>query len=285
MKESVEKKFAAPFGSGSYQLNYREWGDASNPDVLFCAHGFSRNCHDYDAFASRLSNQYRIICPDFPGRGKSDWLPVEAYAYPTYVGSSLALLRHLGISKVDWLGTSMGGIVGMFLAATPSSPIQKLVLNDVGPFFSREVMLSIAQYTGNDERFKDLSEAEAYYRLHYSAWIDLPREEWQRIALYSTEQLPDGSLRHAYDPNISAPAKANLDSLKDADIWPVFEAIQCPILVVHGETSPVLTADVVEQMKKRGKSVQAIDIHGVGHAPALRLPSEIAPVTSWLLQK
>jgi pimeloyl-ACP methyl ester carboxylesterase len=282
MTEPIEKQITVPFGEGSYTLNFVEWGDAANPDVLFCAHGFTRNGRDFDRIGASLQHRYRVVCIDFPGRGKSGNLPPEAYMPQNYVPAVMALLQYLGIAKVNWLGTSMGGIVGMVLAANPAlNLVRKLILNDVGAVFHREGIVSVAMSSGNGERFQDLQEAERYFRDRYAAWGPLPDEEWRHIALHSTHRA-DGGYELAYDPNIAAVAKKNRDQLKDMDIWPVFEAIQCPVLVLHGKLSQMLTDDDVEQMKARGKQVTAVDFPGIGHTPPLRTAAEIELIESWL---
>ncbi|CAN5363150.1 alpha/beta hydrolase [soil metagenome] len=283
MLQPREQQIAVAFEDGSYPLNFLEWGDASNRNVLFCAHGFSRNSHDFDRVAESLHRDYRIICPDYPGRGKSGWLRAEAYSYQTTVAASLALLRHLEIDKVDWLGTSMGGVIGIMIGAQPESPIQKLVLNDVGPYFSKEALRSVAEYTGNDERFKDLAQAELHLRELYAAFGELPDAEWEHITRHAVSLRDDGTFGLAYDPNIAAVAKQYIDVLQDVEIWPLFEAVACPVLVMRGAISQVLSAEVVEQMKLRGKRVKAVEIPGVGHAPALRVASELAILKAFLL--
>jgi pimeloyl-ACP methyl ester carboxylesterase len=210
-------------------------------------------------------------------------LPAEAYTYPNNVMAAMTFLGALGLKQVDWLGTSMGGIVGMMIASNPAvSPIRKLVLNDVGPVFRREELIRIATYAGNGEIFGDLQEAESYFRNVFKEWGQMPDEEWAHVARHGTQLLPDGKYRLAYDDNIVAIAKKNIEAMLDMEIWALFEAVQIPMLVIHGQNSRLLTQDDVEQMKQRGKNVTAIDIPNVGHVPPLRSVEQIEMVEAWL---
>ncbi|MGZ3158472.1 MAG: alpha/beta fold hydrolase [Burkholderiaceae bacterium] len=277
-----EIKFLSQCPPRPHQIFYKEWGNNSNQNALFCAHGLTRNCGDFDYFCSRMESQYHIICPDMPGRGQSDWLAKDEYHYSVYMADAGTLIAKLGAKKLDWVGTSMGGLMGMILASQPNTPIRKLVINDVGPFASRESQINIGKYAGNDERFTTFEEVLAYFKNLYSAWGNVPEEQWQSVAKQSSRILQDGTYALAYDPAIVAPLKGNVEALQDISIWPVFEAIQIPILLLHGAESTILPATLVEEMKQRNKNLEVIDFPGIGHAPSLMEDYQVNLVRDWL---
>jgi pimeloyl-ACP methyl ester carboxylesterase len=265
-----------------HHIFYKEWGDVHNANALFCAHGLTRNSGDFDYFCSRMESQYHIVCPDMAGRGQSDWLNEGEYHYTVYMSDAAALIGQLGTKKLDWIGTSMGGLMGMILASQPNSPIRKLVLNDVGPLATRESQINIAKYAGNDERFSTFDEIVAYFKNLYASWGNVPEAQWINVAKHSSKLLDNGTFALAYDPAIIAPIKVNQDAIEDINIWPMFEAIQIPMLLLHGAESTVVPAALVEEMKQRNKNLEVVDFPGIGHAPSLMEDYQVNLVRDWL---
>jgi pimeloyl-ACP methyl ester carboxylesterase len=266
---------------GFYRLAYREWGDKHNPRVLLCVHGFSRLGRDFDDVARALSRQYRVICPDMPGRGDSDWLDHKMdYVPPTYVAACSTLIARLGVERVDWLGTSMGGVVGMSMASLPGAPIARMIINDVGPFIPKAALDRIASYTGTDPRFADLAEAEAMFRRTAAPFGITRDEHWRKLTEISVRPAEGGKLRLHYDPGIAIPSKAG--PIVDASFWPVWDAIKCPVLVLRGADSDLLLPATAKEMTERGPKAELVEIPGCGHAPALMEESQIAIIRDWL---
>lgn len=277
-----EIKYLSQCPPRPHHIFYKEWGDSSNPNALLCAHGLTRNSGDFDYLCRKMEDQYHIVCPDMPGRGQSDWLAKDEYHYTVYIADAIALIARLGAKKIDWIGTSMGGLMGMILAAQPNTPIRKLVINDAGPAMSRETQISIGKYAGNDDRFNTFEEVVAYFKNLYSTWGKISDEHWINLARQSSRQLPDGIFSLAYDPAIVAPLKENLDALQDVSVWPIYEAVQIPMLLLHGTESTILSSNLVEEMKQRNKNLEVIDFPGIGHAPSLTEESQVELIRTWL---
>lgn len=271
-------------GGAVLRLAYTEWGVASDARAVLCVHGLTRNGRDFDVLAAALAGERRVICPDVVGRGKSDWLADSAgYANPAYVGHLLAFLNHLGIATVDWIGTSMGGLIGMLAAALAESPVRSLLLNDIGAVLPRAALERIGAYAGADPSFDDKAGIEAYLRETYAGFGPLTDEQWRHMAEISARPKPDGRFGLAYDPAIgdafeSAPPKA------DVELWPLWDALSCPVMVLRGETSDVLPADAAAEMTTRGPTARLVEFAGVGHAPALMSDDQIAVVRDWLAE-
>lgn len=266
--------------STPYRMAYHQWGDQDNPRVLVCVHGLARNGRDFDFLARELSEDYRVICPDIVGRGVSDWLPEDlGYEIPLYFEHVQALLAELQLSKIDWLGTSMGGILGMLLASLPDSPVQKLVLNDVGIHIPSQSLQRIAQYIG-DYRFDSLEAVEAYMRRTYRAFQDLGDQQWQHLAQYGHRIDSEGHFHLHYDPRIVEAFTASQDD--DIDLQPYWLQVKCPQLLVWGQTSDLLEAGTVERMQQLNPQLDVLPVADTGHAPALMMPAQIQPVCDWL---
>ena len=266
------------------RMAYTDWGDIDNPRLLICVHGLTRCGRDFDTLAEALADDYRVICPDIIGRGLSDWLDDPAgYGIPTYAQHMLALLAALGAAKVDWLGTSMGGLIGMALAAQPDSPIQRLILNDVGPEISGPSLARIAQYVGRDERWDSLEEAMAQQSQALAPFGQLSPAQWHRILLPGLVQDAQGRWRTRYDPRIALSLRAISDANQNADLWPLYEAITCPTLAIHGANSDLLTAEVWLAMATRGPRATLAEVPDVGHAPTFLDETQIAIVRDYLL--
>lgn len=267
---------------GFHRVTYYEWGDAENPRVVVCAHGLTRNGRDFDTLARALAPQFRVVCPDVAGRGQSQWLVhKQDYGYLVYLADMAAVVARTGADQVDWIGTSMGGLIGMMLAAQPETPIQRLLVNDVGPFIPRAALERLAQYVGKAPSFATLGELEQYLRIVMAPFGALTNEQWHHFATQSYRRNDDGSLSLSYDPDI---AQAFAGPLQDVLMWPVWDAIRCPTLVVRGKESDLLLRETAEEMTQRGPKAQLVEFDGIGHAPALMAEDQIAVVREFLEQ-
>lgn len=267
--------------SGPHQLAYVEWGNTDNPRVVICVHGLTRQGRDFDVLANELARDYRVVCPDIVGRGRSAWLQDPThYNYRQYCADMLALFVHLNLSGIDWVGTSMGGLIGMMLAALPSTPIRRLVMNDIGPLVSKAGQERIAAYVGRAPPFMSEAEAVEYVRGTSAGFGRLSEAEWRALTLPNIRRDPDGYLRLRYDPAI---ANAFSGRLGDVDMWQVWDQVRCPTLVLHGVESDLLTAATAQEMTRRGPRAGVVDIAACGHAPALMAPKQLALIRDFLL--
>lgn len=267
---------------GLYHMAYREWGDPANPRVLLCVHGLTRNSLDFERMAQSLSSRYRVIAPDVVGRGESDSL-VDPMGYNTvtYAADMITLIAHLNVPQVDWLGTSMGGMVAMLLAGQPNSPIRRLILNDVGPTLSLEALKRIVGYVGSPYEFADLETARRYVRLIFTPFALKTEADWDALIVSTLKPLPNGGYRFNYDKNISKPLQAALLGT-DINLWPMYDRIQCPTLLLHGELSDLLSPTTALEMTQRGPCATLKTVAGVGHAPMLMSDDQIALVRDFL---
>lgn len=273
------KQFLGLGPHGFHRMHYSEWGARDNPRVLVCVHGLTRTGRDFDFLAQVLEADYRVICPDIVGRGQSGWLSHKAdYNYTQYVNDMVVLLGRSGAAEVDWLGTSMGGLIGMILAAQPGSPIRRLIMNDVGPFIPKAGLERIAQYVGKPVKFNSLADIERYLRLIAAPFGPLTDVQWRHLTEHSVRRLEDGSYTFAYDPGIAEPFK---QSLEDVNLWPIWNGVRCPVLVIRGAQSDVLTREDAETMATR-PDTRLVEFSGIGHAPALMSEDQIALVKEWL---
>jgi len=280
---TMQSKTLLGLGPDSFhRFHYVEWGEPANPKVLVCVHGLTRNGRDFDYLAAALEADYRVICPDVVGRGRSEWLPHKAnYGYPLYLADMTALLARSGAEQLDWVGTSMGGLIGMFLAAQPGTPIRKLVMNDVGPYIPKLGLERIAAYVGKPMRFGDLAEMERYLRVIAAPFGPLSDDQWRHLTVHSARQLENHEYTFAYDPGIAEPFKTA--EIQDIDLWTVWDAVRSPVLVLRGTESDVLTHADAEAMSQRGPRARLVEFTGIGHAPALMAEAQIAVVRDWLL--
>jgi len=265
-------------------MAYTEWGDAKNPRVLLCVHGLTRCGRDFDFLAQSLADHYRVVCPDVVGRGQSEWLTVkDDYQIPQYVADMVTLIARLDVASVHWLGTSMGGLIGMGLAAQLNTPIVRLVLNDVGPLINAASLKRIAQYVGQAPKFASIDEAESYVRAVSASFGQFTDAQWRHLTLHITRVAADGGVELAYDPGIAVPFSKSVDG-KDIDLWPLYEAIHCPTLLVRGAESDLLSHDTALAMTRRGPRATLLEIPGVGHAPMFMDDEQVAPVRDFLLR-
>jgi len=273
---------------GLHRMAYWEWGDAANPKVLVCVHGLTRQGRDFDTFAQAMHGEYRVVCPDVPGRGQSDWLKNPAsYAIPQYVSDMVTLLARLDAAEVHWVGTSMGGLIGLGLAALPGSPIQRLVLNDVGPAIEYAALARIGAYVGQPAHWKTVDEAADALRAISLGFGPHTREQW--LALTRPQLKPDGDgFRPHYDPALAEPFRAvtpELAAAGEAQLWQAYDALRCPTLVLRGAESDLLSRATADAMAQRGPRARVHEIAGVGHAPMLVQPDQIAVVRDFLLDR
>ena len=269
--------------SGLHRMAYTEWGARDNPRVLVCVHGLARNGREFDMRAQALAADFRVVCPDVVGRGRSSRLrDPNGYGIPQYVADMVTLIARLDVDSVHWLGTSMGGMIGMALASQDGTPVRRLLLNDVGPVITSESLERIATYVGTDPTWASLDEAMAYIKLIGAPFGQLDEVQWRHLTEYSVGQRPDGRWGFVYDPLIAAPFKATFSG-EPIDLWPVYERIHCPTLVLRGAESDLLTRETWQQMGERGPRARLAEIPGVGHAPMFLSDDQIAIARDFLL--
>ena len=265
---------------GFHWLRYVEWGDSANPRVLVCVHGLTRNGRDFDYLARSLADAYRVVCPDMPGRGRSDWLRDAAdYDYPVYCNDLVTLMARLGAENVDWLGTSMGGILGMILASLPGSPVRRLVLNDVGSMIPKAAIERIGMYLGKDPPYDTIEALEADLRA-VSPFGDLTAAQWRHLAITSAKQDDAGRWHFRYDPGIARNFKAAAPA--DVDLRAMWNGVPGPVLVIRGEQSDLLLAGTLEEMRRRPRT-EALVIPRTGHCPMLMDDTQAGAVRRFLL--
>ena len=278
---------------GLHRMAYWEWGDPSNPRVLVCVHGLTRQGRDFDTLARTLCDTYRVVCPDVVGRGRSDRLAdPHGYQIPAYLADMVTLLARLNASRLDWVGTSMGGLVGMLLAAQKGSPIGRLVLNDVGPKIEFEAVKRIGAYLGVPQRWASVDEAADYLRSISPGFGPHTREQWIALTLpmLVREEGDAGgngaSYRSHYDLDIALPFRAitpESAAKGEAVLWHAYDAIACPTLLLRGADSDLLTRETARAMTERGPKARLHEFAGVGHAPTLVVPEQVDVVRGFLL--
>jgi pimeloyl-ACP methyl ester carboxylesterase len=265
---------------GFHFMRYVEWGDPHNKHVLVCVHGLTRNARDFDYVAEHLEDAYRVVAVDVVGRGRSDWLRDPAdYTYPVYCADLTTLIARLGVETVDWLGTSMGGIIGMIMASLANSPVRKLVLNDVGCVIPKAALERIGQYVGKSPVYDDFAKLEAAVRA-VSPFGQLTDEQWHHIAVHVAKQDEQGRWTFRYDPGIAKNFHAA--PLQDVDLRPIWNAIHGPALVIRGDSSDLLTAPVMDEMKRRPHT-ETLVVPDCGHAPMLMDDQQAGAIRRFLL--
>jgi len=265
---------------GFHRVVYWEWGDADNPQVVLCVHGLARNGRDFDVLAEALAPTHRVLAVDMPGRGESGWLADPAdYAFPTYLTSLTALIARSGVQSVDWVGTSMGGLLGIVAAAQRESPVGRLVVNDVGPSIEPGAIARIGAYVGQAPTFDTFDGIERYVREISAPFGELTDAQWRYVTATNVRRGPDGRWCMAYDPAI---AHAFKGAPAPPDLWGLWDAIRCPTLVLRGAQSDLLSAATAVQMAARGPRAQVVEVASVGHAPMLLTEEQTAPVLAFL---
>jgi pimeloyl-ACP methyl ester carboxylesterase len=271
---------------GLHRMAWAEWGDPANPKVLVCVHGLSRQGRDFDTLARAMADEYRVVCPDVVGRGRSDWLAdPSGYSIPHYVADMVTLLARLNASEVHWVGTSMGGLIGLGLAGLAGSPIRKLVLNDVGPKIEFDALRRIGEYLGDPVHWATEEEAADALWAVSQSFGPHTREQW--MALSRPQLRPDGAgFKPHYDPGIAIPFHAvtpEFAQAGEAMLWASYEQVRCPTLLLRGEESDLLSRETAAQMTQRGPRARLHEFAGVGHAPMLVQPEQVAVVRGFLL--
>ena len=269
---------------GYRKLAYTEWGEADNPRAAICVHGMTRNSHDFDRLAEALAESHRVISVDLAGRGASDWLREwQGYQPATYLSDLCTLLTSLELVEVDWIGTSLGGSLGMLMAgdedAVTRGMIRRLVLNDIGPLIPASSMEPIADRVGRAPDFAELEEAEAYQRQVCAEWGELSDETWMHLTLHSLRPMDGGGFAYHHDPAIGDSLRAK-GPMRDVELWPWWRRIDCPVLVLRGAESNLLRAETAAEMNKDGAEV--IEYPGIGHTPSIMVEDQVQAVTVWL---
>ncbi len=273
--------------AGLHRMAYWEWGDAANPRVLVCVHGLSRQGRDFDTLAQVMCTDYRVVCPDVVGRGRSAWLTdARGYQVPAYVSDMMTLLARVNAETVHWVGTSMGGLIGLGLASLERSPISRLVLNDVGPTIEYKALVRIGGYLSRPLRWKSLDEAADYLQTISAGFGPHSRAQWLALSLPMLVADGDAFKLH-YDPAIATPFKAvtpEIAAAGEAMAWAAFDAIRCPTLLLRGADSDLLSRSTAQAMTARGPKAQVIEFAGVGHAPTLVATDQVDAVRAFLLE-
>ena len=281
--EYVDRTVQCASPVGLHRMAYREWGAADNPRVLICVHGLTRNGQDFDPLASALASEFRVICPDIVGRGRSEWLPsASLYGIPQYVADMVTLIARLDVECVSWLGTSLGGLVGMALASLDGSPVSRLLLNDLGPRIEAVALRRIADYLGRAPRFASEEEAERYIRQVGTPYGSLSSAQWRHLTRVVLRRVADGGFELNFDPAIAESFRLAIAG-GDIDLWPVYERIRCPTLLVRGELSDLLSRETAQAMAERGPRPRVIEVPRVGHAPMFLDEAQIAIARDFFL--
>lgn len=266
---------------GFHNIAYLDWGDPAAAEIVFCVHGLSRNSHDFDPLARVLAARRRVICPDLAGRGRSDWLEDPSdYHLLQYNLDLTVLAARIGAESFDWIGTSLGGLMGIALAGIPNSPIRRLVINDVAPEIPAQALRRLALYLGEDRLFPDLEALESHLRESLAPFGPMTDADWRRMAETSSTSTKQG-YRLAYDPGIAQNFRRYW-LLIHANLWRYWDHIRCPVLILRGTASDFLPPFLLERMLRRLPHAEVIEFEGVGHTPTLNAPVQIDPIDEWL---
>lgn len=277
----IEKSVLCVNPGGTHEIVYSEFPGDPNKTVI-CVHGLSRNGRDFDWVAQALSIAgYRVICPDMAGRNRSKKFDNPGYYnYPQYVSDINTLIAKLDVTSVDWIGTSMGGLIGMMLAVQPNSVIKKLVINDIGPFIDKSALERIKKYVGINETFPNWESFYEAFKKRMTPFGLKESAEWDFMARISSEENLFGGYRMNYDTNVlngmfNGP-------IVDMDLWALWALVQNEMLILHGADSDILTTDTLHKMMI-DKRATSVSFAGVGHAPALLSADQISVVKNWLM--
>ena len=259
-----------------------EWGPRRATRAVVCVHGYSGNSRDFDHLAQALAEDRRVVCIDVAGRGESDWLRTTLeYNFPQFAADLRGVVSHLGLKEVDWVGTSMGGLLGMMIASQPSSPIRRLVMNDIGAYVPLAALQAIGQNLDAPRAFASLDAVEAHMRHTHRDWGDLTDEQWRHFAVHGSRPLDDGGYRLHYDPRIARLAQA-FPLTPGLFMWDAWYRVRCPVLLLRGERSEVFPAHVAQTMLDAKPDAELVEISGCGHVPALMSEDQIGIVRNFL---
>jgi pimeloyl-ACP methyl ester carboxylesterase len=271
---------------GLHRMAYWEWGDAHNDRVLVCVHGLARQGRDFDALATAMQGEYRVVCPDIVGRGRSDRLADPmGYVVPTYVADIVTLLARLDTESIDWVGTSMGGLIGLGLASLPGNPVRRLVLNDVGPVIEPVAIERIGNYLGTRMKFASFDEASGYLQVISASFGVRDPQQWLALTRPMLKEIDDGWALH-YDPQIAVPFRAVKPEhipAGEAALWKSYDALRIPTLLLRGADSDLLSHATALEMTQRGPKARLHEFAGIGHAPMLVDREQIDVVREFLL--
>ena len=294
MSEPTLNYVSCPDAHGGHRMAYWQWGDPQAPQVVMCVHGLARQGRDFDTLAQALcergGEQLQVVCPDVVGRGRSDWLKDPAgYQVPAYGADMLVLLSALQPRTLDWVGTSMGGLIGLGLAGQPQLPfrIRRLVLNDVGPAIQRQAIQRIGEYLGRPVRFDSVEQAADALRLISAGFGPHTREQWLALTRPMLKPAADGAayVLH-YDPAIALPFRGitpEASAQGEAVLWGLYDAITADTLLLRGQESDLLSVETARAMTQRGPRARLVEFAGVGHAPMLVVPDQVRVVCDFLL--
>ena len=304
----MRQEYFRALGNGAFhRIAYTDWGERANPHVVLCVHGLARNSRDFDFLAAALAGDCRVVCMDVAGRGESDWLGSKSdYTFSTYQNDAAAMLARASAPassllgklfarkqpRLDWVGTSMGGLIGMFLAAKRGSPIRRLVLNDVGALIPWSALFRMKGYITRGRRFQNVEGVEAYLREVCAPFGPLTDAQWRHLAIHSARCDTDGEYLLRYDPGIGEGLHGHIDPefpigpdlLRGIDLWNVWSKLECPTLVLRGAQSEVLLKKTLDEMRERKPDLEVAEFAGVGHAPALMSAEQIRVVREFLLR-
>jgi len=264
---------------GFHDVVWHEWGEPANPQVVLCVHGLTRTGRDFDVLGEALARTHRVLAVDMPGRGESEWLADKHdYAFPTYLATLTALIAASGAACVDWVGTSMGGLLGIVMAAQPGTPVRRLVVNDVGTAIEPGALARIGEYVGRDPSFADFAAIKAYVQA-ISPFGPHSAEAWDHLTRTVVSQRADGRWGFVYDPGIAVPFR---EAAAPPDLWPLWDAVACPTLLLRGAQSDLLSSGTAQAMAQRGPRPRLVEFPGVGHAPTLIPGDQVAIVAGFL---
>ena len=234
--------------SGLHQLHYTEWGRRNSKRVVVCAHGYSGNARDFDVLARGLAKDARVICIDVAGRGESDWLasPLH-YHFGQFLADIDSLVAHLGVNEIDWVGTSMGGLLGMLLASRPRNPIRRLVVNDIGAYVPMDALHQIGRNLHAPARFESLAEVEAHLRHTHRDWGTITDAQYRHLAIHHSRKRQDGSLRLHFDPQITRLLQP-FPLSPGVFMWDAWYRVRCPVLLIRGESSEIFPAEIADTL-------------------------------------
>ncbi|MBY0500967.1 MAG: alpha/beta hydrolase [Alphaproteobacteria bacterium] len=266
---------------GFHKVAYVEWGKKTHGPVLICAHGLTRNSRDFDYLCKAIKHNYQIVCPDLVGRGESDYTGSNlTYNFAQYLADMVTLLARIDSQEVHWLGTSLGGIIGMMLAAQPNSPIKSLILNDVGMIIPSIALQRLGTYARNDDSFATFEDAKNYFKTALSGFNIIDSKIWDHITKYGTKQDEKGGLSLTYDAVIGEIFRnEETPSLHFETYW---QSIRCPVLILRGEASDMLLPEIIKKMMYFRPNTKVITIPQCGHAPSLMTIEQIQIIENWL---